>query len=149
MHAPAPQHLTMRYMAGDDGVHGKLTPGKEPRAQTGQGTAGYGRVRQGAARMRASEGWIGDSWSSREVAGERAAASAAEELQRRGSALVCSVCTVDSNADIDAGWRLGRLDLGLNLCFGHMDHDTHVLRVRVRVRVRVSQLYFEQDQAAL
>ena len=46
--------------------------------------------------------------------GERAA-GAAEGLQRRGSVLVCSVCTVDSNADIDAGWRLGRPDLGLNL----------------------------------
>ena len=48
----------------------------------------------------------------------------AEGLQRRGSALVCSVCTVDSNADIDAGWRLGRLDLSLNLGFDHVDHDT-------------------------
>ena len=38
-----------------------------------------------------------------EAAGESAAASAAEGLQRRGSVLVCSVCTVDSNADIYAG----------------------------------------------
>ena len=56
----------------------------------------------------------GLGWSSREAAGERAAAGAAEGLQRRGSVKVCSVCTVDSNADIDAGWRLGRPDLGLN-----------------------------------
>ena len=41
-------------------------------------------------------------WSSREAAGERAATGAAEGLQRRGSALVCSLCTVDSD-----GWRLG------------------------------------------
>ena len=57
----------------------------------------------------------GRGWSSREAAGERAAAGAAEGLQRRKSALVCSVCTAGGNADIDAGWRLGRPDLGLNL----------------------------------
>ena len=42
-------------------------------------------------------------------------------LQRRGSALVCSV---DSNAGIDAVWRLERPDLGLNLGFDHVDHET-------------------------
>ena len=52
----------------------------------------------------------GLGWSSREAAGESTAAGAAEGLQRRGSALVCSVCIVDSNADNDAGWRLGRSD---------------------------------------
>ena len=35
------------------------------------------------------------------------AAGAAEGLQRRESALVCSVRTADSNAAIDTGWRLG------------------------------------------
>ena len=39
-------------------------------------------------------GLEGLGWSSREAAGE-AAAGAAEGLQRRGIALVCSVCTVD------------------------------------------------------
>ena len=33
-------------------------------------------------------------WSSREAVGERAAAGAAEGLQRRGSVLVCSVFSV-------------------------------------------------------
>ena len=78
-------------------------------------------------------------WSSREAAGQRAAAGwrgwagAAGKLQgrgrrrvlqSRGSLLVCSVCTVDNNADIDAGWRHGRPDLGLNLGLDHVDHDT-------------------------
>jgi len=84
---------------------------------------------QGSCRAEGG-GLEGLGWSSRKAAGERAAAGAAEGLQRRGSALVCSVCTVDSNADIDAGWRLGRPHLGLNLGFDHV--------VRVRVRVRLS-----------
>ena len=40
----------------------------------------------------------GLGWS--KAAGVRVAVGAAEGLQRRGSALVCSVCTVDSNADL-------------------------------------------------
>ena len=43
----------------------------------------------------------GLGWSSREAAHERVVAGAAEGLQRRGSALVCSVCTVDSNGGGD------------------------------------------------
>ena len=39
------------------------------------------------------------------------------------------------HADSDAGWRLGRRDLGLNL-----DPEIHVVRVRVRVRVRMLSL---------
>ena len=75
---------------------------------------------QGSCRAEGGGGLEGPGWSSREAAVERAAAGAAEGLRRRGSALVCSVCTVDSNADIDAGWRLRRRNLG----FDHMDHDT-------------------------
>ena len=45
-------------------------------------------------------------------------------LQMRGSALLCSVCTVDSDAVIDAGWRLGHCNLGLNPGFEHVDDDT-------------------------
>ena len=72
-------------------------------------------------RRRLQVGGAGLGWSIREAAGERAAAGAAEGLQRRGSVLVCTVCTVDSNADIDA-WtsNLGSINLG----FDHVDHDT-------------------------
>ena len=82
-------------------------------------------------------------WSSRDAAGQQAAAGwrgragAAGKLRGREGggmccrgaveardALVCSVCTVDSNTAIDAGWGLGRLDLGLNLGFDHVDHGT-------------------------
>ena len=58
----------------------------------------------------------------------------AEGLRRRGHTMVCSVCTVYGNADIDTGWRLERLDLGSNLGFHHF---TVMARVRVRVMVRV------------
>ena len=74
--------------------------------------AAEGLEQKGSCRAESSGGLEGLDWSSRAAAGERAAAGAAEELQRRGSALVCSVCTVDSNVDIDAGWRLGRPELG-------------------------------------
>ena len=45
-------------------------------------------------------------------------------LQMRGNDLVYSVCTVDSNATIIAGWRLGGCNLGLNHGFDHVDYDT-------------------------
>ena len=69
---------------------------------------------QGSCRAKGSRGLEGLGWSSRKAVGERTAAGAAEGLQRQGSVLVCSVCAVDSNADITLGWRLGRPDLGLN-----------------------------------
>ena len=60
---------------------------------------------QGSCRAEGG-GLEGLDWSSREAAGEGAAVVAAKGLQRRGSPLVCSVCTVDSHADIDPGWRI-------------------------------------------
>ena len=78
----------------------------------------------GSCRAEGGGGLTGPGWSSRGAAGERAAAGATEGPQRRGCALVCSVGTVGINANIDARWRLGRPDLGLNLGFDHVDHDT-------------------------
>ena len=66
----------------------------------------------------------GAGWNSREAAGHRAVAGTGDGLQRRGSALVCLVWTVHSKADIDAWWNFGRPDLGLNLGFDHVNHDT-------------------------
>ena len=63
--------------------------------------------------------------------GGRSVVGAAEGLQRRGCVLECLVCTVDSNADIDAGWRLGRPDLGVDMSF-----DTIMVRGRARTRAR-------------
>ena len=91
------------------------------------GRGGAGLEQPGSCRAGGSGGLEGLGWSSREAAWERAAAGATEGLQRRGrapSVLVCSVCTVESNPDIDAEWRLGRPDLGLNLGCDHVDHET-------------------------
>ena len=103
---------------------------------------------QESCRTEGGGGLEGLDWSSREATGERVAAGAAEGLQRRGRVLVCSVCTVDSNPDndavesnpdIDAGWRLGRPNVGLNLHFDHVDHDTQTTSVHTCQTVTLLQ----------
>ena len=59
---------------------------------------------QGSCRVEGGGSLEGPGWSSTEAGG----IGRRRVLQSRGSALVCSVCTVDNNADIDAGCsRLG------------------------------------------
>ena len=55
-----------------------------------------------------------------------------------GNALVCSVCTVVSNVDNDAGWILGRPDWGLTLGFDLRVRVRRLVRVRVRCSTRAS-----------